>query len=134
MLASDPPPLLIAPPPAESAADVVEIVGRRAGDALKIDRRSYQVRQTPNSAQKDVYQLLRGVPAVTIAPDNRIQLLGTAGVTLQVDGRTVPPDVLPSLHGRDIERIEIITNPSAQYSAQGSGGIVNILLRRQKSD
>lgn len=134
MLASDPPPLLIAPPPAESAADVVEIVGRRAGDALKIDRRSYQVRQTPNSAQKDVYQLLRGVPAVTIAPDNRIQLLGTAGVTLQVDGRTVPPDVLPSLHGRDIERIEIITNPSAQYSAQGSGGIVNIVLRRQKSD
>ena len=134
MLASDPPPPVIVPQLAESKADVVEIVGRRAGETLKIDRRTYQVRQTPNAAQKDVYQLLRGVPAVTISPDNQIQLLGAAGVTLQVDGRTVPPDVLPSLHGRDIERIEIVTNPSAQYSAQGSGGIVNFVLRRQRSD
>jgi len=134
MLASDPPPPVIAPQPADHQADVIEIVGSRSGDVLKIDRRTYQVRQTPSSAQKDIYQLLRGVPQVTLSPDNQIQLLGAAGVTLQIDGRTVPTDVVPALHGNDIERIEIITNPSAQYSAQGSGGTINIVLRKKKAD
>lgn len=133
MPVSDPPPI-IAPQPADRQTDVVEIVGRRAGDVLKTDRRTYQVRQTPNSAQKDVYQLLRGIPAVTLSPDSQIQLLGAAGVTLQIDGRTTQPDLLRSLHGIDIERIEVITNPSAQYSAQGSGGIINIVLRKKASD
>jgi len=41
---------------------VIEIVGTRQGQALKIDRRTYQVQQTPHSAQKDAIQLLRGLP------------------------------------------------------------------------
>jgi outer membrane receptor protein involved in Fe transport len=136
MFASDPP-AAVQTAPAEQS-DVIEVVGTRANQALKIDRRTYEVQQNPHSAQKDSIQLLRGLPAVTITPDDQINLLGSGNVTIQVDGRTVSdPDTiahLRTLHGSDIERIEVITNPSAQYSAQGTGGIINFVLRKKRSD
>ena len=136
MLAVAPP--CIIQPNTEDQADVIEVVGTRADQALKIDRRTYQVNQTPHSAQKDSIQLLRGLPAVTITTDDQIMLLGAPNVTIQVDGRTVSdPDTiayLRTLHGSDLERIEVITNPSAQYSAQGTGGIINFVLRNKQSE
>ena len=130
-------PTIVAPAPADQR-DVIEIVGQRQGEALKIDRRSYHVQQNPYTAQKDSIQLLRGLPAVTVTPDDEIQLLGSAGVTIQVDGRTVtnPNTIayLQTLNGSDIDRIEIITNPSAQYSATGTGGIINFVLRRKQAN
>jgi ferric enterobactin receptor len=113
--------------------DVIEVVGQRPGQVLKIDRRTYQIKQTPHSAQKDTFQLLRGLPAVTIGPDDQINLLGASNVTIQINGHESQTD-LHTLHGSDIERIEIITNPSAQYSAQGTGGIINIVLRKKKDE
>ena len=130
-------PATVAPAPAPQS-DVIEIIGIRPDQALKIDRRSYRVQQNPHTAQKDSIQLLRGLPAVTVTPDDQIELLGAPGVTIQVDGRTVTnPDViayLRTLHGSDIERIEVITNPSAQYSASGTGGIINFVLRKKQGD
>ena len=131
MFASDPP---TAVAPAPDQPEVIEIVGTRASQTLKIDRRTYQVNQTPNSAQKDAVQLLRGIPAVTISPDDHIQLLGASGVTVQIDGREARPELLRTLHGSDVDRIEIITNPSAQYSASGTGGIINFVLRKKRDD
>ncbi len=90
-------------------SDVIEVVGHRPGQALKIDRRTYEVKQTPHSAQKDTLQLLRGLPAVTITPDDQISLLGASNVKILVDGHDNHTD-LHTLHGSDIERIEIITN------------------------
>lgn len=54
------------------------MVGVRADQSLKIDRRTYQVNQTPHSQQKNAIQLLRGLPAVTISADDQINLLGLA--------------------------------------------------------
>lgn len=139
MFASDPPPAIAAPQQASNSAsdnqaDVIEIVGTRPDQTLKIDRRTYQVKQTPNSAQKDTYQLLRGIPAVTISPDDQILLLGAPNVTVQIDGRATRTELLRNLHGSDIDRIEVITNPSAQYSAEGTGGIINIVLRKKQGE
>src|SRR5919106_3171475 len=116
--------------------DVIEVVGTRPGQAQKIDRRTYRVKQNPQSAQFDGIQLLRGLPAVTITPDDQIMLLGASGVTILVDEREIfgdPIQDLRTLHGSDIERIEIMTNPSAQYAA-GTGGIINIVLRKKQED
>ncbi len=119
-------------------SDVIEVVGTRLDQVQKIDRRSYQVRETPHAAQQDTLQLLRGLPAVTIGQDDKINLLGSGNVTIMVDGRPIHAlDVgqyLRTLHGSDIERIEIITNPSAQYSAVGTGGIINIVLKKKQHD
>lgn len=134
-VASQPPAISV--PSAANDQDVIEIVGRRSDQALKIDRRTYRVQTTPHSQQKDAIQLLRGLPAVTVSPDEDINLLGSGNVTIFVDGRPYQGDAkayLRTLHGSDIERIEIITNPSAQYSAEGTGGIINFVLRKKRAD
>ncbi|MFL6765712.1 MAG: TonB-dependent receptor domain-containing protein [Sphingomicrobium sp.] len=137
MSATDPP-AIVQPSTANDQSDVIEVVGIRRDQVLKIDRRTFEVQQNPHTAQKDSVQLLRGLPAVTVTPDDQVLLLGSAGVTIQVDGRTVTdPDriaFLRTLHGSDIERIEVITNPSAQYGAQGTGGIINFVLRKKQGE
>jgi outer membrane receptor for ferrienterochelin and colicin len=137
MFAADQP-AVVAPAGAADQSDVIEVVGTRSDQALKIDRRTYRVQQNPHSAQKDSIQLLRGLPAVTVTPDDTIMLLGAPNVTIQIDGRPVSnPDTiayLRTLHGSDIERIEIITNPSAQYSPLGTGGIINFVLRKKQEN
>lgn len=114
----------------EAAPDVVEVVGRRGEQALKIDRRTYRVQQNSHTAQKDVYQLLRGVPAVIVSPDDQITLLGNPYIRVLIDGQRSSTN-LHTLHGSEIERIEIITNPSAEFVASGTGGIINIVIRKQ---
>ena len=131
MFALQPPPIL-QPATSDDQPDVIEVIGHRADQALKIDRRTYEVRQTPHSKQKDTLQLLRGLPAITVMPDDTINLLGSSGVTILIDGHSTKTD-LHTLHGSDIERIEIITNPSSQYSAEGTGGIINIILRKNRT-
>lgn len=122
---------------AEQQSDVIEIVGTRSDQTQKIDRRTYRVQQNPHSAQKDSLDLLRGLPAVTVSPNDELMLLGNAGVSIYVDGRPYQGDAkqyLKNLHGSDIERIEIITNPSAEYSAQGTAGIINFVLRTKRNN
>jgi outer membrane receptor for ferrienterochelin and colicin len=134
MFLADPPPV-VAPSQQADQPDVIEVVGTRNAQTLKIDRRTYSVQQTPHSAQKDAIQLLRGLPAVTVSPDDGITLLGNSNVKIFVDGRPYLGDsgqYLRTLHGSDVERIEIMTNPSAQYSAEGSAGIINFVLRKKQ--
>ncbi|MEG3155834.1 TonB-dependent receptor plug domain-containing protein [Sphingomonas sp. RB1R13] len=122
--------------PAGDAAPI-EVVASRPDQAQKIDRRIYRVKNNSHAAQSDTLQLLRGIPAVVVTPDDELLLLGSGGVTVLVDERPIRGDTaqyLRTLHGSDIERIEIITNPSAQYAAQGSGGIINLVLRRKLAD
>lgn len=136
MLAFDQPAAVQAAP-IEDQLDVIEVVGNRGDQTLKIDRRTYRVQQTPHSAQKDAVQLLRGLPAVTITADDQILLLGAGTPRIFIDGRPYTGDsrqYLRTLHGSDIARIEIITNPSAQYSAEGTGGIINLVLRKKTDE
>lgn len=134
MFVADPP--AITAPSDENPLDVIEVVATRPGQSQKIDRRTYRVKQNPQSAQFNGIQLLRGLPAVIITPDDQILLLGAPGVTILVDERPVfgdPIQYLRTLHGSDIERIEVMTNPSAQYAA-GIGGVINIVLRKKQED
>ena len=136
-MVADNPVAVVQPAPSDTQPDVIEIIGTRSQQSQKIDRRTYRVQDNPHSAQKDSLQLLRGLPAVTITSNDDVQLLGSSGVTILVDGGPVHGDArlyLKTLHGSDIERIEIITNPSAQYPSQGTGGIINFVLRKKEED
>src|SRR5436305_15227605 len=86
MLAADPP-AVVQSQPADNQTGVIEVVGTRSDQAQKIDRRTYRVKDNPHSAQADSIQLLRGLPAVTVTPDDEIKLLGSGNVTIYVDGR-----------------------------------------------
>jgi ferric enterobactin receptor len=131
-----PPP---APPPQQAEpvepADEEEIIVMAApGDDVRIDRRVYTLSEDPAAQTSSMVDILGRVPSVTVAPSGAVRLLG-GDATIQVDGQVVPGDsldaVLRSLSGSDIERIEVITNPSAQFAAQTEGGIINIVTRQR---
>ena len=82
-----------------------------------------------------MFDVLGKIPSVSVSPGGEVTLLGASGVIIQINGQPVPgvnlEQVLRGLQGSEVERIEVITNPSAQYSAQASGGIINIITRRR---
>jgi outer membrane receptor protein involved in Fe transport len=136
MFAFDPP-AIVTPAEPDDQTNVIEVFGTRPDQVQKIDRRTYRVKDNPHSAQADSIQLLRGLPAVTITPDDQIQLLGSGNVTVTVNSGPIHGDVkqfLRTLHGSDIERIEIITNPSAEFGPVGTGGIINFVLKHKRSE
>ena len=96
-----------------------------------IDRETFIVRDNAQARTSNGLDILGRIPGVTVQPDNSVRLLGTTGVTVLVDGRPSPnPNVLRDLQGSEIARIEVVSNPSAQFSASGTGGIINIITRR----
>jgi ferric enterobactin receptor len=119
-------------PAASSRDDDQEIVVRAdPSQRTSIDRDTYVVRDTAEARTSNGLDLLARIPAVTVQPDNSIRLLGTTGVTVLIDGRPSPnPNILRDLQGSEIARIEVVSNPSVQFSASGTGGIINIITRR----
>jgi len=135
---ASPPP----PPPAESEAaadaDIQEedsIVVLAPGDQVRIDRRTYTLREDPVAQSSNMFDVLGRIPSVTVAPSGAITLLGADNVTIQINGQPVPgtnlEQVLRGITGGEVERIEVITNPGAQYSAAATGGIINIITRQR---
>ena len=137
MFAADPP-AIVQPSEASDQPDVIEVVGTRRDEALKIDRRTYRCSRTRIARRRTAFSCCAGCRRITITPDDQILLLGSGNAKIFVDGRPLSdPDVLAylrTLHGSDLERIEIITNPSAQYSAEGTGGIINFVLRKKQGE
>ena len=84
-------------------------------------------------------ELLRKAPGVTVDNNENISLRGKSGVRIQIDGKTSYLNaqelagLLKGLSSSDIEAIEIITNPSAKYDAEGNAGIINLRLRKNKN-
>lgn len=98
-----------------------------------IDRQTYLVRDTAEARSATTLDILSRLPSVEVQADNTIRLVGAGSATVLIDGRRVtgdPATVLRNLQGAQIERIEVMTNPGAQFPAQGTGGIVNIVTRR----
>ncbi len=111
------------------------IVLAEPGDQVRIDRRTYTLRDDPVAQSTNMFDVLGRIPSVSVAPSGEITLLGADGVQIQINGRPVPSNnleqVLRGIPGGSVERIEVITNPSAQYAADASGGIINIITRRR---
>ncbi len=79
--------------------------------------------------------ILKKVPMVTVDIDGNVELLGSPGINFLINGKpstifgTSLADVLQSIPASQIKNIEVITNPGAKYDAQGTGGIINIILK-----
>lgn len=130
------------PPAAEEAEDDDDgssmdeiVVLASPGDSVRIDRRTYTLRDDAAAQSTNMYDVLGRIPSVSVSPAGEVTLLGASNVVIQIDGQPVPganlEQVLRGLPGGSVERIEVITNPSAQYSAQASGGIINIITRNR---
>jgi outer membrane receptor protein involved in Fe transport len=99
-----------------------------------IDRTTYVVQDNAQARSSTVLDVLTRIPSVDLTPSGQLRLFGRSGVKILIDGREVlnPLGVLGNLQGSQIVRIEVISNPSAQFSAQGTAGIINVITRRAR--
>jgi len=116
----------IKPDPAQ--LDEVEIEAEKSTVLLGIDRRVYNVDKDLSTRGAMAIDAMKNIPGLIVGPDNSLTLRNQSP-TIFIDGRPTLMN-LDQIPADDIERIEIITNPSAKYVADATGGIVNVVLKK----
>ncbi|TAJ47396.1 MAG: TonB-dependent receptor [Chitinophagaceae bacterium] len=102
-----------------------------------IDRKSYDVTKDIMAQSGTASDVLKNVPSVEVDIEGNVSLRGSGDVMILINGRTSPllgkmnkAEVLQQFPANTIERIEVITNPSARYKPDGTSGIINIVLKK----
>lgn len=115
----------------------VVIEGRKSTFAAKLDRKVFNVGEDLMSSAGSVSDMLQNIPTVDVDMDGAISLRGKSNVTVLINGKPsammnekTRGDALNQLSASSIERIEVITNPSAEYKPDGTSGIINIVLKK----
>lgn len=104
--------------------------------SLQIDKRVFNVAADLNNQGANATEVLQNIPSVTVDPEGNVSLRGSQNVRILIDGKVsgfaTSADALQQLQADMIEKVEIITNASARYEAQGESGIINIVLKKNK--
>ena len=115
----------------------VEIRAEKSTTEFKLDKRVFNVGKDISSTGMGALEVLNNVPSVTVSIEGIVSLRGNAGVQILIDGKPSiladdPRNTLGSITADMIDRIEVITNPSAKYDAEGTAGILNIVLKKEE--
>ena len=118
----------------------VEVTATEQGVSAAMDRKTFTVADNVSQAGGSVLQAMSTVPGVTVAQDGKLELRGSDKVMVLIDGKQTALTGFGSQSGLDnlpasaLERIEVITNPSARYDANASAGIINLVFRKQEQE
>lgn len=116
----------------------VVVVGEKADMEIGIDKKTFNVDKNITAAGGTAADVLRNVPSVTVDMDGNPSLRGKTNITLLVDGKPSAmfgndiATALQTIPAASIESVEVITNPSSKYEAQGMNGIINILMKKDR--
>lgn len=121
----------------QSQLDEVVVRAEKSQTVFKLDKRVFNVGADLSSTGASALELLNNVPSVNVNIEGQISLRGNSGVQILINGK---PSVLASEEGNAlgsitsdmIDKIEVITNPSAKYDAEGTSGIINIILKKNE--
>lgn len=114
----------------------VVVEGVRSQMRFELDRKVFQVDSDIASAGMSASDVLESIPSVEVDQDGEVSLRGSESVTVWINGKESGlsadnrAQILEQIPGETIERIEVITNPSAKYSPEGTSGIINIILKK----
>jgi len=117
----------------------VEVVGQAEAISAKMNKKTYDLGQNISQSGGSVLQAMSNLPGVTVQ-DGKVQIRGNDRVAVLIDGRQTALTGFGNQTGLDnlpssaVERIEIINNPSAKFDANGNGGIINIILKKEKQE
>jgi len=117
--------------------DEVEVVAEKRNIEYKVDKKVVNVGQDIVAAGGTAVDVLENTPSVQVDVDGNLTLRGSSSYTVLIDGKPSVlsgSDALKQISAVAIEKIEIITNPSAKYDPEGIGGIINIVTKKQLSD
>lgn len=122
------------------ATTTVTVTGKRADVVNRVDRKVYRVGKDLQSTTGSAGDVLRDVPSVEVDTDGNISLRGDSSVTVLIDGKpssrmqgSSRGDALLSIPADEIDQIEVITAPSAEFKPDGSGGIINIVTKKTRA-
>ena len=118
--------------------DEVTVQAEKSTMELALDKKIFNVGKDLANAGGTAADILTNIPSVAVDVEGNVSLRGSGSVRILIDGK--PSGLvslkggagLQQLQGNIIERVEIITNPSARYEAEGMGGIINIILKKEK--
>ncbi|HZY24440.1 MAG TPA: outer membrane beta-barrel family protein [Bacteroidales bacterium] len=115
----------------------VVITGQRSQLQLNLDKKVFNVGSDITNLGGSAADVLNNVPSVSVEMDGSVSLRGSQNVRILIDGKpsglVASSNALRLLQGDIIEKIEVITNPSARYDAAGEVGIINIVLKKNKN-
>lgn len=125
--------------PSGLTTEEVTVTGEKDAIINNLDKQVINVDKNIASAGGNAADVLRNVPSVQVDLDGNITLRGNGNVKILIDGRPANTggqsigDILASIPAGSIESIELVTNPSAKYDAEGTAGIVNIKLKKKSN-
>jgi len=122
---------------ASQRLDEVVVRAEKSQTEFKLDKRVFNVGQDLSTTGASALEVLNNVPSVNVSIEGQVSLRGSSGVQILINGK---PSVLASEEGNAlgtitaemIESIEVITNPSAKYEAEGTAGIINIIIKKEE--
>ena len=123
----------------EDAAQLNEVVVRaeKSTVEIKLDKKVYNVGQDMIVKGGSVSDVLDNVPSVSVDTEGNVSLRGSDNIRILIDGRPSQAinvaEALRQLPADAIDKVEVITNPSARYDAEGGSGIINIILKKGKN-
>ncbi len=121
-----------------AALDAVEVIAEKTTVEIRLDKKIYNVGKDLTVSGGTVSDVLDNVPSVSVDIEGNVALRGNNNVRILINGKPSglvglnSTDALRQLPAEAIEKVEVITSPSARYEAQGTAGILNIILRRSK--
>ena len=116
----------------------VEIRAEKSETIYKLDKKVFNVGKDLANAGGSAEEVLDNVPSLTVDIDGNVNLRGSGNVRMLINGqpssllRAGNLNGLKSIQASSIDRIEVITNPSAKYEAEGMAGIINIILKKEE--
>nr|WP_297787910.1 TonB-dependent receptor [uncultured Allomuricauda sp.] len=130
-------PISLSPDVAQLAE--VEVVGEKTTVEVRLDKKIYNIGKDLTTSGATISDALSNVPSVNVDIDGAISLRGNENVRILINGKPSAlagfgsTEALQQLPADAIEKVEVITSPSARYDAEGTAGILNIVLKREKT-
>lgn len=112
----------------------VEVTAEKSRLKYGLDKKVFNLRKDILSEGGSVTTVLDNIPSVSVDPQGNVSLRGSQSVKLLIDGKPsalTSAKLLQNMSAEQVEKIEIITNPSAKYDAEGLSGIINIVIKKE---
>ncbi len=122
----------------ENVLEEIELIGERTEVEIKLDKTVYNIGKDLTLRGSSVSDVLDNLPSVAVDIDGNVSLRGNQNVRILINGKPSglvgisSNDALKQFPSESVEKVEIITSPSARYNAEGTAGIINIVLRKNK--
>ena len=122
----------------ENLLDEIEVVGEKTEIEIKLDKTVYNIGKDLTLKGSSVSDVLDNLPSLEVDIDGNVSLRGNQSVRILINGKPSglvgisSNDALKQFPSESVEKVEVITSPSARYNAEGTAGIINIVLRKNK--